>query len=262
MEKVISKDGTTIAFDRLGEGPALVMMGGALNNRILTSELATLLSAHFTVFNYDRRGRTDSTDTPPYAIEKEIDDLNAVVAEAGGSATLFANCTGGMLALEAVAQGAAITKLVLYEPPYITDDRQARLDDDFREMIDKLLAADRRGDAVTHFLERGVGLRPDVVEKVQGLPIWPLLESLATSLPYDLAIAGDNSLPIDRLPLVTVPTLVMDGTRSPQWQRDSVQALVDSLPNATRISMEEMNHTFAPDGIAPVIRDFMVGARG
>jgi pimeloyl-ACP methyl ester carboxylesterase len=260
MEKVTSKDGTTIAFDRLGEGPVLIMMGGALNNRMLTSELASLLAADFTVFNYDRRGRSDSTDTPPYSIDKEVDDLDAVVDAAGGSAMLFANCTGGMLALEAVAKGSAITKLVLYEPPYIVDDRQARLDGDFRTMITELLESGRRGDAVKHFLERGVGLRPDVVERVQSMPLWPMLEGLATSLPYDIAVAGDNSLPTERLPLVTVPTLVMDGTKSPDWQRDSVQALVDTLPDATRTSMEDMNHTFAPEGIAPVIRDFLVGS--
>jgi pimeloyl-ACP methyl ester carboxylesterase len=259
MEKVTSKDGTTIAFDRLGEGPPLIMMGGALNDRQLASPLASLLASRFTVFNYDRRGRTDSTDTQPYSISKEIDDLRAVLDEAGGSAMLFANCTGGMLALEAAAQGLPITKLALYEPPFIIGDNPPRLDDEFRKATGDLLEAGRPGDVVTQFLERIVGFPPDVVVRVQQMPIWPLLEKLAFSLPYDLILAGDNSLPAARLPLVTMPTLVMDGGRSPQWQRDSVQALVDALPNATRRSIADQNHTFEPELTAPVIEEFLTG---
>ncbi len=260
METVISKDGTALAFDRLGAGAALIMMGGGLNDRQQAAELASLLAPHFTVFNYDRRGRSDSGDTQPYAVSKEIDDLNAVIGVAGGSAMLFANCTGGMLALEAVAQGVPITRLALYEPPYIVGDAHARLDQEFRTNITHLLDSGRPGDAVTHFLERGIGLPSEVLDRVQKMPMWPLLESLATTLPYDLAIAGDNSMPIERLPLVTVPTLVIDGGRSPQWQRDSVQALVDALPNATRHSIEGLTHTIVPESVAPVVQGFLAAA--
>jgi pimeloyl-ACP methyl ester carboxylesterase len=259
METVISKDGTALAFDRLGNGPALILMGGALNDRQQASDLAALLAPHFTVFNYDRRGRTDSGDTPPYAVSKEIDDLNAVIGVAGGSAMLFANCTGGMLAMEAVARGSAITKLALFEPPYIIGDARSPLPADFHSKVARLIDAGRLGDTVTYFLESGIGMPPEIVANVQHMEMWPLLESLAPTLLYDMTIGGDLSLPADRVRTVTVPTLVMDGGRSQPWLQAAVAALADVLPHATRQTVEGITHTIEAEAIAPVIRGFLAG---
>jgi hypothetical protein len=262
METVISKDGTAIAFDRLGDGPALILMGGALNDRQQAAQLASLLAPHFTVFNYDRRGRTDSGDTPPYAVSKEIDDLNTVIGVAGGSAMLFANCTGGMLALEAIAQGAAITKLALFEPPYIIGDARPPLAPEFHPDITKMIESGRLGDAVTYFLESGIGMPPEIVHNVQSMEIWPLLENLAPTLLYDMAIGGDLSLPIDRVRVVTVPALVMDGERSQPWLHAATAALVDALPHATHHTVDGITHTIEAEAIAPVLQGYLAGAHG
>ncbi|HEY3260470.1 MAG TPA: alpha/beta hydrolase [Pseudonocardiaceae bacterium] len=258
MQTVVSADGTRIAYDRLGEGPPVVLMGGALNDRQTTAPIAELLAPRFTVFNYDRRRRGGSGDTPPYAIDREIEDLAAMIAEAGGSAFLFANCTGGMLALEAAARGVGVTRLALYEPPYIVDDGQPRMDEAYRTRLAELIAEGRNGEAVEHFMINAVGIPPELAAKRRMLPIWPALEALAPSLVYDAVIAGDNSLPpLPRLADVTVPTLVIDGGASPDWQRNSVKALVDALPDARQRSAPGQNHRLVAEAVAPLLEEFL-----
>jgi pimeloyl-ACP methyl ester carboxylesterase len=256
MNHVISKDGTSIAYDRAGEGPPLILMGGALNDRRSVAELAERMSQSFTVYNYDRRGRNGSGDTEPYAVERELEDLQALIDVAGGSALLFANCTGGMLALEAVSAGQAITRLALYEPPYLLDGPHARLDEEYRRRLSELVEAGRLGDAVEHFMVNAVGFTPDAVGRIRMAPIWPMLESLAPSLRYDAVLAGDNSLPTGLLPSITLPTLVIDGADSPQWARDPMQTLVDLLPDGRRVSLEGHNHNLVADAVAPVLLEF------
>ncbi|MFD0900312.1 alpha/beta fold hydrolase [Actinomadura sediminis] len=256
MNTVVSKDGTEIAYDRLGEGPPVVLMGGALNDRATCAPIAELLRHRFTTFNYDRRGRGASGDTEPYSVEREIEDLQCVLEEAGGSACLFANCTGGMLALEAVSRGLPVTRLALYEPPYIVDDSHPRLDDAYVERLDALLAEGRRGDAVEHFLVRAVGFPAEVMGHIRQSPAWAGLEALAPSLPHEAAIAGDNSLPRERVSAVTVPTLVIDGTESPPFQRTAMAELAGILPDADYRSLEGQNHKLDPALVAPLLEEF------
>ncbi|MBV9820879.1 MAG: alpha/beta hydrolase [Actinobacteria bacterium] len=262
MEKVTSKDGTEIAFDRVGEGPPLVVVGGALNDRENTAELAEMLAPHATVFNYDRRGRGDSGDTAPYAVQREIEDLQAIIDEAGGSAMLFAHCTAGMLALEAVAQGLPITRLALYEPPYIVGDSGLRLTEEFKQLLTEHLDKGEPGEAVAHFLIRTVGFPPEAVPKFRAMPIWPKLEKLAVTLPYDVTLAADNWMPPQtRLDEITLPSMLIYGTNSPGWQIESVKVLAEKLPNSETRVLEGSNHDLEAESVAPVLKEFVAAAR-
>jgi len=257
MEKVTSKDGTVLAYDRLGEGPALIVVGGALNDRQNTAELAEMLAPHATVFNYDRRGRGDSGDTPPYTVQREIEDLEAILEVAGGSAMLFAHCTAGMLALEAVGQGLPITRLALYEPPYIVGDSQLRLTEEFKQLLTTHLDKGEPGEAVAHFLIRTVGYPPEAVPKFRAMPIWPKLEELAVTLPYDVTLAADNWIPPQtRLDQVTLPTLLIYGTGTSPWQIESVKELGQRLPNSETRVLEGSNHDLEAEAVAPVLTEF------
>jgi pimeloyl-ACP methyl ester carboxylesterase len=263
MNTVTSSDGTTIAFDRAGEGPPLVLVGGALSDRAAAGSLTEALAPRFTVFAYDRRGRGDSGDTAPYAVEREIEDLEALVGETGGSAFVFGHSSGAALALEATARGLPITKLALYEPPFIIDDGHEPLPDDYVERLTELAASGRRGDAVEYFLTSGPGVPPEVVAGMRSEPFWAGMEKIAHTLAYDGMVMGDTMsgrpLPADRWTSVTVPTLVLDGDQSPDWARNSVAALADLLPNAERRSLEGQDHGAAPEVLAPVLVDFLLG---
>src|SRR5512138_1962324 len=155
MKTVTSKDGTTIAFDQSGNGPALILVDGATQYRAIdprTTKLAALLAEHFTVFHYDRRGRGDSSDTLPYAVEREVEDIEALIDEAGGSAFVYGISSGGCLALEAAARlGNKIKKLAIYEPPYNSDRAARKQWKEYRQQLADALAEDRRGDAVVLF---------------------------------------------------------------------------------------------------------------
>ncbi|MCL4499999.1 MAG: alpha/beta hydrolase, partial [Chloroflexi bacterium] len=150
MNRATSKDGTSIAFDKTGQGQPLVLVSGALSDRSAASTLAPLLAPHFTVFAYDRRGRGDSGDTPPYAVEREVEDIDTIIKQAGAPVFLFGHSSGAVLALEAAASGLAVKKLAIYEPPFIVDDTRSPQSRDFAARIDALISAGRRGDAVGH----------------------------------------------------------------------------------------------------------------
>jgi pimeloyl-ACP methyl ester carboxylesterase len=260
MNEVTSRDGTTIAFDRSGEGPPTILVGGALSDRGAAATLAMLLEPHFTVVAYDRRGRGDSGDTPPYAVDREIDDLEALIAEAGGSAFAFGHSSGAALALEAAARGLAITKLALYEPPFIVDDSRAPLPEDYVARMAELVSAGRRGDAVEYFMTTAVLVPADMVTQMRNSPMWAAMEGLAHTLPYDGAVMGDRMdgqpLPPGSWASVTAPTLVMDGGASPDWARNAVRALADVLPDARRLTLEGQDHGAAPEVVAPVLEEF------
>ncbi|MFB3739588.1 MAG: alpha/beta fold hydrolase [Candidatus Velamenicoccus archaeovorus] len=261
METVRSADGTTIAFERWGRGPALVVVGGALSDRTIVGELAPHL-AGLTVVGYDRRGRGDSGDTAPYAVEREVEDLRAVIDAVAGSAAVFGHSSGAALALEAAAGGLPITKLALYEPPFIVDDTRPPLPDDYLPHLRDLVAAGRRGDAVEYFMTVGPSVPPEVVAQMRSSPTWPALEALAHTIAYDGAVMGDHMagrpLPRDRWVSVTIPTLVMDGGASPAWARNAVRELAEILPNARRRTLEGQAHGAAPEVLAPVLEDFVL----
>jgi pimeloyl-ACP methyl ester carboxylesterase len=262
--RVKSKDGTVIAFDRSGQGPALIVVGGALSDRSASAPLAKLLGPHFTVFAFDRRGRGDSGDTPPYAVEREVEDIEALIAEAGGTAFVHGHSSGAVLALTAAATlSTKIKKLALYEPPFITDDSRPPPPQDYVEQIKTLVAAGRRGDAVAFFMTDVVGTPAPAVAQMRKAPTWPAMEALAHTLPYDGAILGDTMagkpLPAERWAAVTTPTLVMDGGASPPWIRRSAQSLAAVLPSAQHRTLEGQTHAVAPSVIAPELKRFFVG---
>lgn len=258
MKKVTSKDGTPIAFDQSGEGPAVILVGGAFQYRAIdpqTAQLAALLAQHFTVFHYDRRGRGDSGDTQPYAVEREIQDLQALIKEAGGSAFVFGMSSGGVLALEAAARGLPITKLALYELPFNLDDNARSAAENYTQQLTAFLAEGRRGDAVALAM-RTFGTPAQVVAGMRQSPIWSMFESVAPTLAYDNAIMRDGSVPTQRLASVSVPTLVIDGGASPAFMHNAAQAAADALPNAQRRTLPGQTHDVAPDILAPVLVTF------
>lgn len=259
MNQVTSKDGTIIAFDRSGEGPAVILVGGAFQHRAIdppTAQLAALLAQHFTVFHYDRRGRGDSSDTHPYAIECEIEDLEALIKEAGGSAFVFGMSSGGVLALYAAARGLAIKKLALYEPPFNSGDENARqAAENYTRQLTTLLTEGRRGDAVALAMTTW-GAPAEAIADMRQTPIWSLFESVAPTLAYDNAIMGDGSVPTERLASIKVPTLVMDGGASPAFMHNAAQAVAHALPNAQRRILEGQTHDVAPEALAPVLVEF------
>ena len=262
MNKVSSKDGTPIAFDRSGKGPAVILVGGAFQYRAIdprTAHLAALLAQNFTVFHYDRRGRGDSGDTQPYAVEREIEDLEALVNEAGGSAFVFGMSSGGALSLEAAARGLKIKKLAMYEPPFNSGDDTARqAAENYTKQLTALLAGGRRGDAVALAMTT-FGAPAEAVAGMRQAPLWSLFESVAPTLAYDNTIMGDGSVPTKLMASVTVPTLVLDGGVSPAFMQNAAQAAADALPNAGRRTLEGQTHDVAPEVLAPVLEEFFAG---
>lgn len=262
MKTAISRDGARIAYDELGEGLPLILAGGALNTRSFgpNGSLAELLAEHFTVINYDRRGRGDSTDTAPYSVEREIEDLDALIEAAGGSASVFGISSGAALALEAANRGLSIEKLALYEAPFVVDDSRPPIPDDYLERLEGLVASDRRGDAVRLFMKEGVGLPALFVFMMRLMPAWSKLKAVAHTLPYDAAIVDDyqkgKPLPAERWTSVTMPTLVAVGGKSPDWMRHAMQQLSDVLPDATHNTLEGQTHIVKAVALAPVLAEF------
>jgi pimeloyl-ACP methyl ester carboxylesterase len=259
-----SKDGTRIAFDRSGDGPALVVVGGALSDRSGWAPLAKLLAPRFTVLSFDRRGRGESGDTAPYAVEREIDDLEALIDRAGGAAFVHGQSSGAVLALKATAKfPSKIRKLSVYEPPFIIDDSRPPPPENYVSHINELLVANRRADAVEYWMTDVVGAPAEVVAQMRTAPTWPALEAVAHTLPYDIAVLGNNMaghpLPTEQWTATTVPTLVMEGGASPQWIRNSARALANVLPNAQHRTLEGQTHNAAPEVLAPEMVRFFIG---
>ena len=257
METTVAADGTAIAFDRWGDGPPIITVVGAFNTRVSTEPLARVLARDFTVLNYDRRGRGDSGDTPPYSVEREIEDLDALIAAAGGSAAVFGYSSGAMLALQAAARGLKITKLALYEPPFNPDDSYPALRMDLADRLTALVAAGRRGDAVELFQTEGVGIPPEVVAQLRHAPFRPGLEAIAHTLVYDATIIGDRSIPTDLVASVTAPALVLCGEQSPPFLRDGARAVAEALPHGQLRTLPGQTHDINPEAVAPVLQEFL-----
>lgn len=257
--KVASKDGTPIAGDQLGSGPPVILVCGGSVDRMTNADLATLLASEFTVLNYDRRGRGDSGDTPPYAIEREFEDLDAAIVATGGSAAVYGSSSGAVLALKAAAYGLGITKLALFEPPYVPEGERrppANTAATFTELVDD----DRRDAAVEFFLTQVVGLPAEFVAGARAQPFWAQQEAIAHTLAYDATImGGGNSLPDERLARVTAPTLVIDGGASPAWMHSAARAATAALPDAQHRTLAGQGHDVAPDVLAPVLEEFFGG---
>ncbi|WP_081239116.1 alpha/beta fold hydrolase [Streptomyces viridosporus] len=262
MNTVQSADGTAIAYDRSGEGEPLVLVGGSFSERAhpTMTQLAAELAPHFTVYNYDRRGRGDSADAPEYAVEREIEDLAALIAEAGGSAKVFGLSAGGALALKAAAAGVNITQVAVYDPPFAVDGTGPKPPAGFTEKLAELAATDRRGEAVEFFMTQGMGAPAEAVAGMRFAPVWEGLEALAHTLPYDTTITGDDfALPTEELSSVKVPVLVAHGGDADPWLHAGARAVADVVPDARHRTLEGQGIAVEPSVLAPVLREFFEG---
>jgi pimeloyl-ACP methyl ester carboxylesterase len=263
MNKVSSPDGTPIAFDRLGDGQPVIVVGGAMCDRALTGPTAEELAKHFTVINYDRRGRGDSGDTAPYALERESEDLGALITEAGGRASVYAHSSGAGLALHAAAHGLPIAKLVLHEPPYVPDrEEERRTSRKYAEDLKIILSEGRRGDAVELFFTTA-GMPQEMVDGMRQTPRWAELEAMAPMLAYDSKIMGDSStggmVPTDLVGRVTTESLVLVGGASPVWMIDIGRQIADILPNGRYRVLEGQEHVVPPEVLVPMLKEFFAG---
>jgi Alpha/beta hydrolase family len=255
MDTARSSDGTTIAFDRLGVGTPVILVSGASTSRAVHTRLAELLAADFTVLNYDRRGRGDSGDTPPYRVQREVEDLRAVLAEAGGAAAVFGNSSGAVLALHAAAAGLPLTRLALWEPPFMVDPDAPRRQQAYVAELTGLLDAGRHGDAMALFM-RSIGLPEPMITGMRDGPMWTGMEALAPTLAYDAAVMGDSLVPTEVVASVTAPTLVLDGGDTGAWAASAARALSEALPSPVRHTLRGQSHNVAWDVLAPQLKDF------
>ena len=254
MNPCFSKDGTPIAFDQLGQGPPLVLVLGAFNDRRTGAALAQRLSSRFCVFNYDRRGRGQSGDAAqggvsPYDLERELDDLDGLIAAAGGSASVCGYSSGAALALLAAARGARISRLALYElPPRQSPAHPAELA--------SLIAAQRRGDAVEYFQRHVVGIPEPVVVRFRQAPFRPALEAMAHTLVYDAQLVASDGVTPALLAQIQTPTLAIAGSESPQALREATEAAARALPNGRALSLPGATHDLDPELLAPALEGF------
>lgn len=258
MDSASSADGTMIAYERSGDGPPIILVGGAFNDRSTTRALASALTSDFTAYSYDRRGRGDSGDSGPYAVQREIEDIAALIGAAGGSAYLYGLSSGAILAGYATADGLPVTGLALFEPPFQVGPHGGAKPE-LAERLTELVSAGRRGDAVELFLTEAVGVPAEAVTGMRGAPEWSWMEGLAHTLAYDTTVTGDGALPVARLGTITVPTVVVDSTGSPEWLREAAAATARAIPGAAHRSLEGGFHEVPPERLAAELRDALLG---
>lgn len=255
-----SRDGTTIAFTKRGSGPPLIIVDGAFCYRENgpATELATLLAKHFTVFTYDRRGRGESGDTPPYTVEREIDDLRALAREAGATPFFVGISSGGALILQAVASGVGMRKIVLYEPPYLTGSKGPRSFDDAKSRLQSLISAGDRAGAVRFFMTEVYGAPRAFVFAMPFLMpnAWKRNKLVVHTVPYDLTILGDRSVLNERSSSISVPALVIGGQKSPKELRDAVAAVANALPSGHSRFLSGQDHNISGPALAPVLFEY------
>jgi pimeloyl-ACP methyl ester carboxylesterase len=263
MKTVTSKDGSRIAYDRLGSGPKVILVAGALGYRKFkkTEQLARLLAERCTVINYDRRGRGDSTEVKPFAVEREIEDIAALIEAEGGPASLWGTSSGGALALRAAGTGIGVERISVYEVPFIVDPEATRPTRDYGERLDELVAADDRGGAVKHFMRHAIGIPAPFVAVMPLLPMWKGIKATAHTLPYDWAALGEHTMygaPLDpaEWASVTMSTQVVYGSKTADVLRQSSRALAEVLPNAELRELEGVSHNVKMNLLAPVLTEF------
>jgi pimeloyl-ACP methyl ester carboxylesterase len=264
MKTVSSNDGTKIAYDEQGQGPALILVDGAMSTHSSGSNpgLADLLAPHLTVYSYDRRGRGESGDTLPYAVAREIEDVEALIAVAGGTASLYGHSSGASLALDAaLALGEMVTRLAMYEAPYNDDPEAKRAWREYIEQLTDALAAGRRGDAVALFMSY-VGVPAAQIEGMRQAPFWSGLEAVAPTLAYDhTGILGpDASVPVERAARIRASTLVMHGGASFPFMGETARTLSHAIPRAQLRTLEGQTHDVDSAVLAPALIDFFAQA--
>lgn len=275
LETVASADGTLIAFERAGTGSPVILIGGAFNDRSTVAALAATLAPHITAVAYDRRGRGDSegrsdssgrgdggggTGQAGGIVEREIEDLAAVIAEVGGRASLFGHSSGAVLALEAAERGLDIGKLAVFEPSYIPEGSRLRPGADLFGRLTALMEQGDRDGAAALFLSESVGMPAEVIDGMRASQIWGWFTGLAHTLPADVAVCGPGLvLPADRLATIGVPTLAIDGSESWDWIRAATRAVADAIPGARYVTLEGQDHGVLnqPEALGPVLAGFL-----
>jgi pimeloyl-ACP methyl ester carboxylesterase len=266
MSTVTSSDGTVIDYERSGDGPPLILVDGAFCSRAFgpMPALARLLAKHFTVYLYDRRGRGRSGDTAPYAVEREIDDIEALIDVAGGSAHLYGASSGAVLAMRATsALPGKVRRLAVYEPPLVVDKSRPLPPADYRQRVDQMIANGRNGDAVKFFMTAVVNGPAFLAVVMPLMPVWSKLKAVAPTLRYDFAVLGDvmRGEPIPEefrkmLAGIDVPTLVGDGGKSPVWMHNGVQAVANGIGQTRRVTLPGQTHQVKAGALAPALIDF------
>ena len=255
MQHVQSPDGTQIAYDRVGTGPALVLVVGAFNDRSSSNALASRLSSSFTVYQYDRRGRGDSREAGPYSVDREVEDLAALIKAAGGSAFLFGHSSGGALALEAAAAGVPVRGVVVYEPPY-TEGPTLK----FAAQLAEMDAAGRKSEAVEAFLSLS-GTPAAVLQQMKAGPYWAHMEAFAHTLPYEVRLCNEGSIPSERLAKIAAPVLALAGGASPAWAANGARAIAADVQNGQDQVLEGQGHAVGDDVLVPILLEFAASAQ-
>ncbi|NEB03125.1 alpha/beta hydrolase [Streptomyces sp. SID13726] len=255
-KKTLSHDGTPIAYEHSGQGPAVILVSGAMSTGGTVAPLAVPLSERFSVLVYDRRGRGESGDTAPYAVAREVDDLAALIGAAGGEACLFGVSSGGALVLEAAASGLPVRRVAVYETPYADFlDGGAEQNAEYTESLTAALSEGRSGDAVELFL-RLTGMGEEMIRGARNSPMWPGMEAVAPTLAYDNSAMAGGLVPRERLASVTVPVLAVAGGASPGWMREGTRAVADAAPTGSYRVLEGQTHMVDPAALAPVLAEF------
>lgn len=257
MPTVTSADGTLIAYERTGSGPPFILVDGAMCYRAAgpMRPLAALLRDTFTIYTYDRRGRGESSDTLPYAVTREIEDLQALIARAGGEAYVYAISSGAALALATAAAGPGIAKLALYEPPFMAEVDDGTRTKEYTQRLHELLDAGQHGDAVALFMTH-VGVPAQVVAGIRAQPGWAMLEAIAPTLAYDDEVLAGGRVPRDLASTIAVPVLILAGGASPKGLQQAAKATAEALPTAVHRTLEGQTHDVAPEALAPVLAEF------
>lgn len=262
MSRVVSKDGTAIAFERIGSGPPLILVDGAMCGMSFgpSAKLATVLAPDFTVYRYDRRGRGASGDTPPYAVEHELEDLAALIAHAGGSASLLGLSSGAALALHAAASGLSVEQVVAYEPPYVGEEGSAGTDA-HEPRLRQFVAEGKRGRAITYFMRDMVKAPAFVPVMMRLMPwVWSKLVAVAHTLPYDAAVMTGFRVPLVRFASIDRPVLVLNGSKTDPRLKTAARRVAATIPGASHDELAGQTHNVSPAALAPVVVRFAATA--
>lgn len=254
-KKTTSRDGTSLAYESTGDGPAVILVSGAMSTGATVAPLAGPLSDRFKVVSYDRRGRGASGDTAPYAVDREVEDLAALIGAVGGEASLYGISSGGALVLHAAASGLPVRRVAVYETPFAVNEGGVQERAEYTRGLTEALEQGRRGDAVELFL-RLTGLAEEMIQGARQSPMWPGMEAIAPSLAHDDAVMGDGRVPRALLASITVPVLAVAGDASPAWMREAAQAVAEAAPEGTYRTLEGQTHMVDPNVLAPVLAEF------
>jgi len=260
VEWVTSADGSQIAVETVGRGRPVILIGGAFNDRTTMAGLAQVLSAYYLAATYDRRGRGDSGDqSGDYSVDREMEDLRAVIGQAGGSACLFGHSSGAVLALEAARRGLPVAKVAAYETPFIPEDSRPRPAPDVSERLVRLVRAGDRDGATALFQTEMIRLPAEMVEGMRHSGMWGYLTGLAHSLPYDCALFEPGCpVPSERLAGIGVPALAIAGSDTFPWLAEATRQVAGAVPGARFESLDGQDHGVLqqPEALLPCLREF------